>query len=158
MMSSKNTLTRSHAQPPVRPEKMKRTDVSSSAGGVKAVVEALRHGMVEMGPVRTGKTLLKINQTEGFDCPGCAWPDPKHRSQFEFCENGAKAVAEEATIKRVGPRFFKKYSVAELGGWTDYELGRSGRLTHPMVLEPGATHYKTISCLLYTSPSPRDRG
>ena len=144
-MASKNPLARSHAQPPVRQEKMKRTSASTSAGGVKAVVEALRHGMVEMGPVRTGKTLLKVNQTEGFDCPGCAWPDPKHRSQFEFCENGAKAVAEEATVKRVGPRFFKKYSVAELGTWTDYELGRSGRLTQPMVLEPGASHYQTIS-------------
>ena len=89
-MASKNTLDRSHAQPPVRQEKMKRTRASSSAGGAKAVVEALRHGVVEMGPLRTGKTLLQINQTEGFDCPGCAWPDPKHRSQFEFCENGPK--------------------------------------------------------------------
>ena len=144
-MASKNTLDRSHAQPPVRQEKMKRTRASSSAGGAKAVVEALRHGVLEMGPMRTGKTLLQINQTEGFDCPGCAWPDPKHRSQFEFCENGAKAVAEEATLKRIGPRFFKKHSVAELGRWTDYELGRSGRLTHPMVLEAGATHYVPIS-------------
>ena len=143
-MSSKNPLFKSNAQPPVRKEKMLRTAASTSAGGVKAVVEALRHGMLEMGPIRTGQTLLKVNQTEGFDCPGCAWPDPKHRSQFEFCENGAKAVAEEATLKRAGPKFFKKHSVAELGQWTDYELGHAGRLTQPMVLEPGATHYTTI--------------
>ena len=144
-MSTKQTLIKSHAQPPVRQEKMQRTPASSSAGGVKAVVEALKHGMLEMGPVRTGKTLLKVNQPEGFDCPGCAWPEPKERSQFEFCENGAKAVAEEATLKRVGPRFFKKHSIAELGAWTDYELGRSGRLTQPMVLEPDQEHYQPIS-------------
>ena len=144
-MSSKHPLFKSNAQPPVRKENMLRTAASTSAGGVKAVAESLRHGMMEMGPIRTAQTLLKVNQTEGFDCPGCAWPDPKQRSQFEFCENGAKAVAEEATLKRAGPKFFKKYSVAELGEWTDYELGHAGRLTHPMVLEPGSQHYSKIS-------------
>ncbi|HAN32303.1 MAG TPA: hypothetical protein DCQ06_11960, partial [Myxococcales bacterium] len=77
-------------------------------------------------------------------CPGCAWPEPAHRSAFEFCENGAKAVAEEATRKRVGPAFFAKHSVAELSKWSDFELGRSGRLTEPMVLRKGATHYEPI--------------
>jgi molybdopterin-dependent oxidoreductase alpha subunit len=98
-----------------------------------------------MGVVRGMKMLLQVNQTEGFDCPGCAWPDPDdHRSVVEFCENGAKAISEEATTKRVGPEFFAKYSVAELSKHTDYWLGKQGRLTHPMVLRKGKSHYEPI--------------
>jgi molybdopterin-dependent oxidoreductase alpha subunit len=88
---------------------------------------------------------LRINQTSGFDCPGCAWPEPDdHRALAEFCENGAKAVAEEATSLRIGPEFFAAHSVAELSAQSDYWLGKRGRLTHPMVLEPGDTHYRPI--------------
>jgi molybdopterin-dependent oxidoreductase alpha subunit len=99
----------------------------------------------EMGAVRSLRTLSQVNQKEGFDCPGCAWPDPDgHRSMVEFCENGAKAVAEEATVKRVTPEFFHEWSVAELSSRSDYWLGKQGRLTHPMILRDGATHYEPI--------------
>ncbi|MDO8214118.1 FdhF/YdeP family oxidoreductase [Conexibacter sp. CPCC 206217] len=115
------------------------------AAGVEAVAVALRHAQGEMGIARSVKTLVRLNQADGFDCPGCAWPDPVHTHRAEFCENGAKAVAEEATRKRVGPEFFARHSVAELDGWTDYQLGRRGRLTHPMVLREGGTHYEPIA-------------
>lgn len=94
------------------------------------------------------KTMLKINQTDGFDCPGCAWPDPMpgERSPIaEYCENGAKAVAEEATTKRATPEFFAKHSVKELAEMSDFQLGKSGRITHPMILRPGGTHYEPLS-------------
>ena len=89
---------------------------------------------------------MKLNQRKGFDCPGCAWPEtPGHRKHAEFCENGAKAVAEEATTAQGRRRdFFAAHSVAELLGQTDYWLGQQGRLTQPMVLRPGATHYEPI--------------
>ena len=63
-----------------------------------------------MGPNRTARTLLKLNQEDGFDCMSCAWPDPDvgHRHTAEFCENGAKAVAEEATTARATPEFFAR--------------------------------------------------
>lgn len=116
------------------------------AGGVPAVVSAMKHAVTEMGVVRGMKMLLQVNQVDGFDCPGCAWPDPDdHRSIVEFCENGAKAVAEEATTKRVTPEFFAKHSVAELSQRTDYWLGKQGRLVHPMVLRKGRAHYEPIS-------------
>jgi len=117
-----------------------------AAGGVPAVAVALYQSYVEMGVVRSGKTLLKLNQKDGFDCPGCAWPDPDgHRSAFEFCENGAKAVAEEATLARVTSEFFAKWSVAELAKQSDHWLGKQGRLTHPMLLREDATHYEPVS-------------
>lgn len=79
------------------------------AGGLPAVASAMKHTVTEMGVVRGMKMLLQVNQVEGFDCPGCAWPDPDdHRAVAEFCENGAKAIAEEATTKRIGPEFFCK--------------------------------------------------
>lgn len=91
--------------------------------------------------------LLKVNQTNGFDCPGCAWPDPApgDRSPFEYCENGAKAVAEETTGRRVTPDFFAEHSIADLRGRTDHWLGRQGRLTTPMHLPPGASHYRPVT-------------
>jgi molybdopterin-dependent oxidoreductase alpha subunit len=99
----------------------------------------------QMGVRRSLATLLKVNQPEGFDCPSCAWPDPDDRAAAEFCENGAKAVASEATRARVGPEFFTRHSVAELSEQSDLSLDRAGRLTHPMVLERGAGHYRPIS-------------
>lgn len=115
------------------------------AAGLEAVAVALRHAQEQMGVVRSFRALRRLNQPDGFDCPGCAWPEPGHTHIAEFCENGAKAVAEEATRKRVDPAFFARRSVAELADWTDYQLGRSGRLTHPMVLHDGASHYAPIS-------------
>jgi molybdopterin-dependent oxidoreductase alpha subunit len=100
-----------------------------------------------MGVTRSARTLLKINQVGGFDCPGCAWPEavPSQRQHAEFCENGAKAVAEEATLRRVTPEFFASHPVAELAARSDHWLGQQGRLTTPMVLREGATHYAPIS-------------
>jgi molybdopterin-dependent oxidoreductase alpha subunit len=117
-----------------------------SAAGVGGVLHGLEPGLVQMGVTRAARTLLKINQVGGFDCPGCAWPEPgpAHRQHAEFCENGAKAVAEEATLRRVTPEFFAEHPVDELAGRTDHWLGQQGRLTQPMVLRPGATNYAPI--------------
>ncbi|MDJ0107542.1 FdhF/YdeP family oxidoreductase, partial [Rhodococcus erythropolis] len=115
------------------------------AAGVPAVLVSLQRGIEQMGALRTARTLTRLNQRHGFDCPGCAWPEtPGHRKPAEFCENGAKAVAEEATLRTVTPEFFAEHSIADLEGKTDYWLGQQGRLTHPMVLTPGATHYQPI--------------
>ncbi|MDE3108196.1 MAG: FdhF/YdeP family oxidoreductase [Acidobacteriota bacterium] len=101
----------------------------------------------EMGVKRTAITLSSLNQVKGFDCPSCAWPDqaPGERSHAEFCENGAKAVAWEATRSRVDREFFATHSVDELRRADDYSLEHHGRLTEPMYLAPGATHYTPIS-------------
>ncbi|MBF6231571.1 FdhF/YdeP family oxidoreductase [Nocardia farcinica] len=115
------------------------------AAGVTAVAVALKRSVEEMGVLRTARTLTRVNQAHGFDCPGCAWPEPSgHRRPAEFCENGAKAVAEEATLRTVTPEFFAAHPVAELAGKSGYWLGQQGRLTHPMVLRPGGTHYQPI--------------
>ncbi|MFE5408606.1 FdhF/YdeP family oxidoreductase [Microbacterium sp. NPDC056569] len=115
------------------------------AVGVPAVLHALEIANEQMGVTRSVQTLLRVNQKDGFDCPGCAWPEEDKRHIAEFCENGAKAVAEEATLRRVGPEFFAAHSLDELRGHDDWWLGQQGRLTHPMVLEEGATHYRPIS-------------
>jgi formate dehydrogenase major subunit len=121
------------------------THEKSYAAGVPAVLVSLRRGLEQMGPVRTARTLMKLNQREGFDCPGCAWPEtPGHRKHAEFCENGAKAVAEEATTRKVGPEFFAAHAVSDLLGRTEFWLGQQGRLTHPMVLLPGSSPYEPI--------------
>jgi molybdopterin-dependent oxidoreductase alpha subunit len=118
---------------------------AESAGGLHAARVALTTSISQMGAVRGISTLLDLNQQEGFDCPGCAWPDPAgHRSTFEFCENGAKAVAEEATLARADRAFFAANSVQELSQHDDHWLGKSGRLTEPMHLAPGASHYRPI--------------
>jgi molybdopterin-dependent oxidoreductase alpha subunit len=115
------------------------------AGGIPAIVSSLEHVFGEAGVIEGTKALLKLNQFDGYDCPGCAWPDPDdHRSVVEFCENGAKAVAEEATDAKCDEVFFKKHSVSEMLHWTDYEIGKSGRITHPMILRENATHYEPI--------------
>lgn len=116
------------------------------AAGAEAVKSALQHIAKESGMWRGNRLLLNLNQKKGIDCPGCAWPDPKVRSAFaEYCENGAKAIAEETTLKRVNPAFFKKYSVAELSQKSDYWIGKSGRITHPMVLKADSQHYEPIA-------------
>ncbi len=120
--------------------------VKNAAGGIPAVVSSMRHAWGEAGVVRGTKVLLKLNQKGGFDCPGCAWPDPDgHRSRTEFCENGAKAVAEEATAARVTPEFFAQYTLSELAQQSDFWLGKRGRITHPMVLRASSTRYEPIS-------------
>lgn len=119
--------------------------VEHEAAGVKAVMVSLQRGVTQMGPVRTAAALSRLNQRHGFDCPGCAWPEEHGgRKLAEFCENGAKAVAEEATKRRVTPEFFARHSVAELAAQPEYWLSQQGRLTHPVVLRPGDTHYRPI--------------
>lgn len=115
--------------------------------GLPAVRHALGYARTQMGLTRSGATLLKVNQVAGFDCPGCAWPDPPagERSHSEFCENGAKAVAWEATRARVDREFFAAHSVAQLRDLSDHELELHGRLTEPMYLAPDATHYVAIT-------------
>ena len=135
------------AQPPLEDfNDAKITQNPNVAGGSKAVVSSTQHAMKEMGTLRTLQTLRKVNQKNGFDCPGCAWPDPEDkRSVVEFCENGVKAVAEEATKKRVTPTFFRKWSIDKLSQQSDYWLGKQGRLTHPLYLAADTAHYQEIS-------------
>jgi len=130
----------------VLPGDVKITPPRTAAAGAEAVAVSLRQSVDRMGVARTARTLAVINQPEGFDCPGCAWPEaaPGERHHIEFCENGAKAVAEEATTERVEPVFFADHSVADLGDRSDYWLGRQGRITHPMVKRPGASNYTPI--------------
>jgi molybdopterin-dependent oxidoreductase alpha subunit len=116
------------------------------AAGVPAIASAMRHALTQMGPVRSEKSLAKLNQREGFDCPGCAWPDPEgHRHAAEFCENGAKAVAEEATTRRADPGVFASHTISELAAHSDYFIGKLGRLTEPLHLAPGDDHYRPVS-------------
>jgi molybdopterin-dependent oxidoreductase alpha subunit len=119
---------------------------SKAAGGLPAIIATLKTLSSETGLVRGARTLLAVNQQGGVDCPGCAWPEPdRERSHFEFCENGAKHIADEATTKRVTPEFFQQWSVADLARQSDQWLGAQGRITHPMLLRRGATHYEPIS-------------
>ncbi|UCM87296.1 FdhF/YdeP family oxidoreductase [Streptomyces marincola] len=120
------------------------TGPARAAAGAPAVAHALRAAHRQMGVRRTALTLLRVNQPDGFDCPGCAWPDPGRPHTAEFCENGVKAVAEEATLRRVTPAFFAQHSVTDLAGRSGYWLGQQGRLTHPMYLPEGADHYEPI--------------
>ncbi len=111
-------------------------------GSLRAVAKAIR---VQMSPARSAGALRRVNQPEGFDCPGCAWPDPHHTSSFEFCENGAKAVAWEATSKRATPGFFAGHTLSELWDWSDHALENEGRLTHPMAYDPAQDKYLPIA-------------
>ncbi|MDT0566056.1 FdhF/YdeP family oxidoreductase [Streptomyces sp. DSM 3412] len=115
------------------------------AAGIPAVTSSLRHAGEQMGARRGLLTLLRVNQKEGFDCPGCAWPEPEHRHRAEFCENGAKAVAEEATVRRVTPDFFAEHTLEDLLPRSDHWLGQQGRLTHPMYRATGDDRYRPIS-------------
>ena len=116
------------------------------AAGLPAVTVAMKRALSQMGPTRTARTLLRLNQADGFDCMSCAWPDPdpEHRHRAEFCENGAKAVAEEATKARATPEFFARHTISDLLQQTDHWLGQQGRLTHPMVKRPDSEHYEPI--------------
>ncbi|MFE0082310.1 FdhF/YdeP family oxidoreductase [[Kitasatospora] papulosa] len=119
--------------------------VQHSAAGLPAVAHTLRIAQQQMGVRRTAQTLLKVNQKDGFDCPGCAWPEGDKRHTAEFCENGAKAVAEEATLRRVTPDFFAAHPVADLGTRSGYWLGQQGRITQPVYLPEGADRYEAVT-------------
>lgn len=144
----KNTLpSEPNAQPPEHFTGLDLNAPSEAAGGLSAVISSFKHSFGEMGISRSLVTLNKMNQKGGFDCMSCAWPDPDgERSQLaEYCENGAKAVADEATTKRITPEFFARHSVAELSEHSDFWLNKQGRLTQPMILKKGATHYEPIA-------------
>ena len=125
-----------------RPDGIEEYDAPAGGwGALKAVAATLKQQQVmTQGPL----TLLKANQPDGFDCPGCAWPDPNHTSAFEFCENGAKAISWESTSKRAGPDFFARHTVSELWDWTDHKLEDQGRLTTPMLYDASADRYLPI--------------
>lgn len=143
-VASQSTLP--DAEPPRRLLDLKRGAPAKKAVGTPAVVNSLRHIHEQAGLARGTAALLKANQKGGFDCPSCAWPDPDgKRSSFEFCENGAKAIATETTRKRADATFFAAHSLTELGDWSDHDLNDAGRLTEPMVLNSGDTHYRPIS-------------
>jgi molybdopterin-dependent oxidoreductase alpha subunit len=133
--------------PPSKYTGIKEIPLKDAACGVPAITSTMYHISEEMGLWKGMKTLLKLNQKNGVDCPGCAWPDPDdHRSSLgEYCENGAKAIAEEATDKKCTPEWFAKHSVQEISSWSDFQIGKSGRVTHPMFLADGELYYKPIS-------------
>ncbi|MDX6744171.1 FdhF/YdeP family oxidoreductase [Actinocorallia sp. A-T 12471] len=116
------------------------------AAGVPGVAHALEYALGQMSPATTARTLLALNQADGLDCPGCAWPEgsPDKRHINEYCENGTKHIADEATRRRVTPEFFAEHSVADLDGRSDQWLNQRGRLTEPMIKRPGATHYAPV--------------
>ncbi len=127
-------------------EKLKISEPDDTAAGLDAVVSTARNVFGKMGVMRATRGMMKINQPEGFDCQSCAWPDPEsHRTIAEFCESGAKAMADEGTKKRIGAKFFAKYSVDELCRQTDHWLNEQGRLTEPVVLREGSRHYEPVS-------------
>jgi molybdopterin-dependent oxidoreductase alpha subunit len=141
-----NDSTSLRAQNPTDLGKLRIGVASEEAAGIPAIWNTMLYGIGEMGPIRSAEAFLKINKVTGFDCQSCAWPSPdKNRKTFEFCENGAKAVSDESTKKRIGPDFFAQYSIADLAAKSDYWLNQQGRLTTPMVRQAGAAHYQPIT-------------
>ncbi|MEA2206479.1 MAG: hypothetical protein QOE77_3255 [Blastocatellia bacterium] len=144
-MVTKQENSEASAQPPEESAPPQIKPISKVAGGIPSIAATVKHAWKEMGPVRGARTLLRMNQKGEFDCPGCAWPEPDgERSHFEFCEEGAKHVADEATTSRVTPEFFQKWSVQDLSAQSDYWLNAQGRLTNPMLLREGSAHYEQI--------------
>jgi molybdopterin-dependent oxidoreductase alpha subunit len=135
-----------HAQGPEKLSKLHVLPPQKHATGWAAVIRASEHLAHYSGLARGMNLMRHLNQKGGVDCMSCAWPEPdSDRSFFEFCENGAKAVAWEADTRKCDADFFRRHSVEELSRESDYWLGQQGRLTEPMVLMPGATHYEPIS-------------
>ncbi|SHJ53817.1 oxidoreductase alpha (molybdopterin) subunit [Arenibacter nanhaiticus] len=135
------------AESPAKLTGLRTSEPKKVAAGIPAVISSAKHVFSEMGILRGFKAMANLNQKGGIDCPGCAWPDPDdERSPIaEYCENGAKAIAEEATTKKLGPAFFKTKSVSELSKLSDYEIGKKGRIAQPMYLPIGSDHYQAIS-------------
>ncbi|PYS90880.1 MAG: hypothetical protein DMF64_13830 [Acidobacteria bacterium] len=143
---SQTSQSVSGAQPPVALTGLRMTGVDKIAGGVPAIISTMKYAFGEMGALRSLRTLARVNQPDGFDCPGCAWPEPDaERAHIEFCENGAKHVADEATTKRVTPEFFRLWSVTKLTEQTDLWLNQQGRLTHPSLRRKGSDNYEPVS-------------
>ena len=141
----RNALVVPGAEPPLEKRAAERVHRHDSAAGLYSIYETVKRGVVEMGVGNSLRTLLKVNQTDGFDCPSCAWPDPDgERKTAEFCENGAKAVASEATKERITPAFFAQHPISELLEQSDRWYERQGRLVHPMWRPAGSDHYQPI--------------
>ncbi len=133
------------SEPPAEFTGLRLGEPHSHAAGLAAVTSSLKHVFGQAGLRRGIQGMARLNQIGGFDCPSCAWPDPDdHRAITEFCENGAKALASETTRRRVDPEFFARHSVAEIARQSDYWMEQQGRITHPVVLRPGASHYEPI--------------
>ncbi|MBG9374850.1 FdhF/YdeP family oxidoreductase [Panacibacter sp. DH6] len=132
---------------PLRLSHLHQGPMQHKAVGIPAIVSSVKQMLTYMHAKDAWKAAFALNQKGGFDCPGCAWPDPDdERSQIgEYCENGIKAIAEEAQKKQVTADFFTQHCVQEIGSWTDFEIGKKGRLTQPMFLKEGATHYAPVS-------------
>lgn len=135
------------SETPRKLSKLKRKPIDQKSAGLPALWSAGVKIVENLTPTSAYKTLFKLNQKGGIDCPGCAWPDPDDdRSVLgDYCENGVKAIAEEAMRRRIGAHFFAKQSIEELSRYSDYELSKFGRLTEPLVVQPGSTHYQPIS-------------
>ncbi|MBX3014448.1 MAG: FdhF/YdeP family oxidoreductase [Caldilineaceae bacterium] len=133
-------------EPPAVLGELKQHAIKKVAGGLPAVASSMHYAWEEMGVSRSAITLMRLNQNEGIDCTSCAWPDPDtERHVAEFCENGARAIADEATTHRITAEFFARQSVVDLSNQSDHWLNKQGRLTEPMVLRANATHYEPIS-------------
>lgn len=141
------TLTKDEALTPEHFAHLRQTSMKKKSVGIPALLSSLEHMLKYMSPADAWKTAFAMNQKGGFDCPGCAWPDPDddRSSLGEYCENGTKAIAEEAQRKKVTSKFFSQHSVSEMASWTDFELGKKGRLAEPVVLNEGASHYEAIN-------------
>jgi molybdopterin-dependent oxidoreductase alpha subunit len=126
-------------------DKLRVKDPPETAAGVHAITAALKNVFGKAGVVRGSRGLLNLNQKGGIDCQSCAWPDPEHRTINEFCENGAKALADEAMTETIGRDFFAKYSIQELNKRDEYWLNKQGRLAEPLVMREGGTHYEPIT-------------
>ena len=135
--------------PPIEEEEIFLSEGDKVAAGAKALTSSFKHIAREGNATGCTKSLFSLNQVDGYDCPGCAWPDPddaEDRSSLgEYCENGVKAVAEETTAERVTPEFFAQHSIQEISQWSDYKIGKSGCITQPMILKAGSNHYEPIS-------------
>ena len=134
-------------QPPKKFTEISLTDPKRYAAGIPAIISSLNFIKKEVGLGNGVRLLKSMNQMGGFDCPGCAWPDPDDKRALlsEYCENGAKAISEEYAKAKAGPDFFSKYTISDLLDWSDLDLGKSGRLTHPMVFNPETDKYDETS-------------
>jgi molybdopterin-dependent oxidoreductase alpha subunit len=138
--------TTAGAQAPIEVDDIKLGKSHMCAAGIEGVRQSLRYVWGRMGVTRGTRALLKLNQIDGFDCQSCAWPSPDEgRHVAEFCENGAKALSDEGTRKRVTPEFFRIHPISDLLRHSDFWLNEQGRLTHPMVRRESSDHYEAIT-------------
>jgi molybdopterin-dependent oxidoreductase alpha subunit len=144
--ADEHALALGETPPELAPPEVSVDDRSRKAAGLPAIAQTMKFGLREMGALRTLRTFLAVNKEDGFDCQSCAWPSPDtHRKVAEFCENGAKAIADELTRRKADPAFFAAHSVSELVSRSDHWLNAQGRLTHPMIKREGATHFEPIA-------------